>query len=65
MPITGTVPITAPIAPTLETASYPVTDPIYGKGSLRTVADTTQRNAISQLRRERGMLVYVTADNKY
>ena len=65
MPITGTVPITAPIAPTLETASYPVTDPIYGKGSLRTVADTTQRDAISQLRRERGMLVYVTADNKY
>lgn len=62
MPITGTVPITAPIAPTLETADYPVTDPIYGKGSLRTVASIADRNAISQLRRERGMLVYVIND---
>jgi hypothetical protein len=62
MPITGTVPVTAPIAPTLETATYAVTDPIYGKGSLRTVANTTQRDAITQARREKGMLVYVVND---
>lgn len=62
MPITGTVPITAPIAPTQETASYPVTDPIYGKGSLRTVGTTADMHAISQLRREKGMMVYVISD---
>lgn len=62
MPITGTVPLTAVIAPTAETAKYPVTDPIYGKGSLRTVATTADRDAITQLRREKGMLVYVIND---
>lgn len=62
MPITGTVPLTAVIAPTAETAKYPVTDPIYGKGSLRTVETLADRNGISQLRREKGMLVYVVQD---
>lgn len=65
MPITGTVPITAPIAPTSEIATYPVTNPAYGLGGLRTVGTTTDRNAISALRREVGMVVYVSGENKY
>lgn len=62
MPITGTVPLTAPIAPTLETAEYPVTDPKYGLGGLRTVQNTTERDAIYYPLRQRGMLVYVIDD---
>lgn len=59
MPITGTVPLGGPIAPTSETDKYPVTDPIYGKGGLRTVGTTGDMHNITQLRREKGMLVYV------
>lgn len=62
MPITGTVPLGGPIAPTSETDKYPVMDPIYGKGSFRTVQTITDRNNITQLRREKGMLVYVIED---
>ena len=65
MPITGTVPITAPIAPTSEIATYPVTNPAYGLGGLRTVGTTADRNAITTLRREVGMVVYVSTENKY
>lgn len=65
MPITGTVPITAPIAPTSEVATYPVTNPAYGLGGLRTVGTTADRNSISIARREVGMLVYVSGENKY
>jgi len=65
MPITGTVPITAPIAPTSETAIYPVTNPRYGLGGLRSVETIAARNEITQLRRERGMVVYVEDVNTY
>lgn len=65
MPITGTVPITAPIAPTSETAIYPVTNPRYGLGGLRSVETIAARNEITQLRRERGMMVYVEDVNTY
>jgi len=65
MPITGTVPITAPIAPVSDAATYPVTNPIYGLGGLRTVGTTADRNAISNLRRELGMLVYVSELDRY
>ena len=65
MPITGTVPITAPLAPTSEVAIYPVTNPKYGLGGLRSVDTIATRNDISQLRRELGMLVYVQVENSY
>jgi len=35
---------------------------LYGRGGYRTVATLTERNQITPLRREEGMLVYVTAD---
>jgi hypothetical protein len=65
MPITGTVPITGIIAPTSELATYPVTDPQYGLGGLRSVGTTAQRNAIAQERREEGMMVYVQNVDSY
>jgi hypothetical protein len=60
MPITGTVPLTGVLAPTSELATYPVTDPRWGKGGLRTVGTTADRDSIPQLRREEGMIVYVS-----
>lgn len=63
--ISGSVTVTGFIAPTDDTDTYAVTDPVWGKGALRTVADTTERDAISTSRREEGMLVYVEADGKY
>lgn len=60
MPITGTVPLTGVLAPTSELATYPITDPRWGKGALRTVGTTADRDAIPQLRREEGMIVYVS-----
>jgi hypothetical protein len=65
MPIPGTFTITATAAPTSESDTFAVTDPKYGKGSLRTVADITARNAITTARREVGMIVYVSGENKY
>jgi hypothetical protein len=65
MPITGTVPITGIIAPTSELATYAVTDPQYGLGGLRSVGTTSQRDAISQDRREEGMMVYVQNVDSY
>jgi len=60
MPITGTIPLTGVLAPTSELATYPITDPRWGKGGLRTVGTTADRDAIPQLRREEGMVVYVS-----
>ena len=65
MAIQGTFTVTAAIAPTSSTDSYAVTDPKYGKGSLRTVANTTERDDITSDRREVGMLVYVSDIKKY
>lgn len=65
MAITGTVTVGAAIAPTAETDTYPVTNPKYGLGSLRTVQALTDRNDISSGRREAGMIVYVTDVDKY
>lgn len=58
MPIPQTVTVAAPIAPSSEGDTYPVTDPKYGKGALRTVANVNERNSISSERREVGMIVY-------
>lgn len=65
MPISGTITLIAPVAPTSELDTYPVTIPKYGKGSLRTVADQTERESISSARREVGMLVYQQDNNSY
>jgi hypothetical protein len=65
MSITGTVPISDIIAPTSELDIYPVTDPGYGLGGLRTVGTTADRDAITVPRRQVGMVVYVSSINKY
>lgn len=53
------------IAPTSSTDTYPVTDPHYGLGGLRTVLNLAQRDQIPAARRVVGMLVFVQAMNKY
>ena len=65
MPIPGTVPLSGTVAPTSELDTFPVTNPKYGLGGLRTVANTTERNEIPTERRQVGMIVYVTGDNSY
>jgi len=63
--IPGSVRLAGFIAPTDSTDTYPVTSPIWGLGGLRTVSDISDRDAISNQRRESGMLVYVSDENKY
>ena len=65
MAIPGTVTVTSYIAPTSTGDTYPVVNPIYGLGGLRTVADTTERDAISTQRREPGMIVFVSGATTY
>ena len=65
MPITGYISVGLPIGPNVDNDPYFVTNPKYGLGGLRTVADSTARNAIVNERREVGMMAYVTAENKY
>ena len=57
--IPGSIPISGLLAPSDETDTYAITDPQYGLGGLRTVADLEARNAISLERRQHGMLAYV------
>jgi len=53
--------VLAPVVP-LDTADvHPSHEARYGKGGYRTVATTTERDAIPAPRREAGMLVFVTA----
>lgn len=63
--IDNTVPVAGLIAPLDSADKYPVFDPQFGLGGLRTVATTTDRNNITDLRREVGMFVHVSADSKY
>lgn len=65
MPITGTVPVTGRIAPISDAAVYPVTDPQWGLGGLRSVGTTAQRDQITVERRQIGMMVYVESDDNY
>jgi hypothetical protein len=65
MPITGYISVGLPIGPNAENDPTFVQDPKYGLGGLRTVANTTARDAILQQRRQIGMLVYVEDENKY
>jgi hypothetical protein len=61
MAIAGTIPVTAPIAPTAAADNYASHIDIYGKGGFRAVADNTERDAIPSNRRLEGMWVYVIA----
>jgi len=63
-PIAGSVRMGGFIAPTDSADTYPVTKPIYGLGGLRSVADHTERNAITLARCEEGMQVYTINDSK-
>jgi hypothetical protein len=65
MPIPNTVTVAAPIAPTSELDTYPVTNPKYGLGGLRTVVDSTEREGISSDRRQVGMMVYESTNNAF
>lgn len=56
--IPGSVPVTGFIAPTDDTDTYPATDPIWGIGGWREVADNTARDAIPAARRREGMVVH-------
>jgi hypothetical protein len=63
--ITGGIPFIGFISPTDEGDQYPVTNPKYGLGGLRTVGLTTDLYTIPQERRERGMIVHTVQDGKY
>lgn len=65
MAILGTVTVTSIIAPTSSADTYPVIDPLYGIDGLRSVADSIERNAIPDLRRREGMLVYQRDNSTY
>lgn len=65
MPIPNTVTVGSVIAPSSLVDTYAVTDPKYGKGALRTVSTLNDRNNITPARREVGMLVYVSGEDKY
>ena len=57
--IPGSIRATGFFAPSDSTDTYAVTDSIYGRGSWREVANTTERDAITTDRRRAGMAVYV------
>lgn len=61
--IPGTIPIAGPFAPTDDQDTYPTNDPQWQLGGCRTVADITERDAISNQRRQEGMLAYVISDS--
>ena len=62
--IPGSVQVAGFFAPTDDTDVYPVTDPIWGKDGHRSVADLTERDAITTERRREGMLCYVQSETK-
>lgn len=57
--ISGAVNVTGTLAPTDTDDIYATHDSTYGKGGYREVASIAERDAITQLRRTAGMLVYV------
>lgn len=59
MPIPGTTPVTAMIAPTSELDSYPTHKASWGLGGFQGVATLADRDAIVTERREANMWVYV------
>ena len=65
MPITGGVPIIGFLSPTEEVDSYPITNPKYGLGGLRTIGASAGLSLIPQQRREEGMIVFAELEAKY
>lgn len=65
MPISGTTPILGAVAPNDALDTYPSHLEEYGKGGFRTVADNTERDAISAERRKAGMIVQVLSPRKF
>lgn len=63
--IPGSISVTGILAPTDTTDTYAVTDTNYGIDGLRSVADSTVRNAIPDARRRFGMLVFTQSDQSY
>ena len=66
--ITGGIPFIGFISPTDEGDEYPVTNPKYGLGGLRTIGASSGPSgltSIPQLRREEGMVVYVQDEQIY
>lgn len=61
--ISGGIAITGFVSPTDSTDTYATHVDIYGKGGLRSVADTDARDAIPADRRSEGMFVYVNANS--
>lgn len=57
--------VSGPISTTASTDSFGTHDSLYGIGGLREVSDHTARNAIPDLRRRAGMLVFTANDNLY
>jgi len=53
--------VLAPVVPFDTTDQFATHYALYGKGGYRSVSNTTERDAITLLRREPGMLVYVSA----
>ena len=56
--------VLAPVVPFDAVDTYPSHVATYGKGGYRTVADIAERDGIPALRREAGMLVWVTSLQK-
>lgn len=56
--------VLAPVVPFDTTDSHASHEARYGKGGYRSVADIAERDAIPQLRREAGMLVWVIDTQK-
>ena len=63
--IPGSVPVAGLMAPTDSGDDYAVTDAVYGRDGLRSVADNAARNAITEDRRREGMLVFTQDAKKY
>ena len=56
--------VIAPVVPFDTADAYPSHVATYGKGGYRSVANISERDGIPALRREAGMLVWVTAVQK-
>jgi len=56
--------VLAPVVPFDTADPYPSHVAAYGKGGYRSVANLTERDGIPSLRREAGMVVFVTSLQK-
>lgn len=63
--IPGAIPVTGFIGPTDSTDTYAVTDALYGIDGWRNVEDATERDAITDERRRKGMIVGTKDDGNF